>query len=238
MNFRERKQWSWWLRASHRTQRRSLAWEHEIRGFTIRGQAIISSNYSFLNGLRSSVSCSLTHENRKDFKVNNFGRLLEKFSFLVNVTSGSVDSFVAGMADPSASRIEGKRDPHPSAFQPCLQDWPSLHPEPSMLGRLKNVETIGNWIWNLPNLHYIPAASFLMYWFRAELSWFEFSRARQTFLMCCGISSMIPGSQSGGMLALLSGTGLELLWATAKIAIQTVTISTWSCIFQLREEKN
>lgn len=235
MNFRDKKQWSRWLRASRRTQRRSLAWEHEIRGFTIRGQAIIaSSNYSFLNGLRSSVSCLLTHKNRKDFKVNNLVDLLEKFSFLVNVTSGSVNSFCAGLADPSASRTEGKRDPHPSAFQPCLQDWPSLHLEPSMLCRDDRKMSLELANWSL----YIPAASFLMYWFRAELSWFEFSRARQTFLMCCGISSMIPGSQSGGMLALLAGTGLELLWATAKIAIQTVTMSTWSCIFQLQEDEN
>lgn len=28
------------------------------------------------------------------------------------------------------------------------------------------------------------------------VSWLEFSRAKQTFLMCGGISSMIPGSQS------------------------------------------
>lgn len=84
--------------------------------------------------------------------------------------------------------------------------------------------------------HYTPEASFLMYWLSAELSWLEFSRARQTFLMCVGISSMIPGSQSGGMLALLSGNGDAEHWARAKIATKTVTITTWSCIFLVCNE--
>ena len=65
-----------------------------------------------------------------------------------------------------------------------------------------------------------------MYWFSAELSWLEFSRARQTFLMCVGISSRIPGSQSGGIAALLSGKGEDEQCAMAKIAINTVTITT------------
>lgn len=75
-----------------------------------------------------------------------------------------------------------------------------------------------------------PAASFLIYWLRAVESWFEFSSAKQTFLMCVGMSSMIPGSQSGGVLA-FSGTGLEKHCATANRATNTVTLKTLLCIF-------
>lgn len=36
-----------------------------------------------------------------------------------------------------------------------------------------------------------------MYDLRAEVNWSEFSRAWHTFLMCCGISSRMPGWQRG-----------------------------------------
>lgn len=48
------------------------------------------------------------------------------------------------------------------------------------------------------------------------MSWFEFSRAKQTFLMCGGISSMIPGSQSG------DGVGA----ADAMLTVATMTKPT------------
>lgn len=44
----------------------------------------------------------------------------------------------------------------------------------------------------------LPAASFRIYAFSALANWLEFSMAMQTFFMCGGISSKIPGSHSGG----------------------------------------
>lgn len=60
--------------------------------------------------------------------------------------------------------------------------------------KYKSINSSGNfdlYLWILPD------ASLLMYDFRADVNWSEFSRAKHTFLMCCGISSRMPGWQSG-----------------------------------------
>lgn len=58
------------------------------------------------------------------------------------------------------------------------------------------------WIWHL------PAASLWMYVFNADDNWFEFSNAMQTFRMCGGILSKMPGSHRAGMfiVSLLADT--------------------------------
>lgn len=54
---------------------------------------------------------------------------------------------------------------------------------------------------------HLPAASFRIYAFRAFDNWLEFSKATQTFRICCGISSNMPGSHSGGVFnSLLQAT--------------------------------
>lgn len=73
----------------------------------------------------------------------------------------------------------------------------------------------------------LPAASVRMYAFSALDSWFEFSKAMQTFLMCCGISSMNSAEHSGGGLIALVTTADTVSRVTHA---STVADNIWDCI--------
>lgn len=71
----------------------------------------------------------------------------------------------------------------------------------------------------------LPAASFLMYAFNAVLNWLEFSNARHTFLIWGGISSIIPGSHSGGGLTNpCNGCDWQPMFEKAKITAKSTAV--------------
>lgn len=75
----------------------------------------------------------------------------------------------------------------------------------------------------------LPAAWFRMYALSAVDNWFEFSRAVQTRLMCCGISSRIPGSQMAGGALTISLATVTLVNDNATKAIMAI-VTVWISI--------